>query len=141
MKKMELPNWIKPFENDDFIFGRTEDRAILDEQVYAFLGNNPFEEWSINENFDANTQTVGHIVNSSMALALQHVSISSSMDGIRIHNGQYEGSEPISWSDLVDDAISCFDPSKYQEDKDVLLYMAKEFMHLAEKMKRKADKI
>jgi len=136
---MKLPDWIEPIEAEDFTFGRAKTQAIPDEQIYEFLGNNPFEEWSINENVDLNTQTIGHIVNSSMALALQHVSISPWMDGITIHNSRDYGSARISWSDLVDEAIDLFDPSKYEEDKDVLLNMAKEFMDFAEKMKSKAE--
>tara|TARA_R110000796_G_scaffold48608_1_gene116439 strand:- start:1378 stop:1818 length:441 start_codon:yes stop_codon:yes gene_type:complete len=137
--KMKLPNWIEPIETYNPIFGRKRNQSMPDEQIYEFLGNNPFEEWSINENLDANTQTIGHIVNSSMALALQHVSISAWIDGITIHNIQDYGSARISWSDLVDDAMNCFDPSIDEEDKDILLNMAKEFMSLAEKMQSKAE--
>ena len=136
---MNLPDWIEPMETEIFTWGREKKRSMTDEHIYEFLGNNPFGEWSINENFDMNTQTIGHIVNSSMALALQHVSISPHMDGISIHNIEDYGSASISWSDLVDDAIDLYDPSKYKEDKDVLLNMAKEFMNFAEKIKSKAE--
>ncbi len=136
---MKLPDWIEPIETEIFTWGREKKRSMTDEQIYEFLGNNPFKEWSINENVDLNTQTIGYIVNSSMALALQHVSISPNMDGISIDNIADYGSASISWSDLVGDAIDLYEPSKYKEDKDVLLNMAKEFMDFAEKMKSKAE--
>ena len=136
---MKLPDWIKPFETEIPIWGRERKRSMTDENIHQFLGDNPFEEWSINENFDVNTQTIGDIVNRSMALALQHLSVEPDMDGITINNIQDYGDARISWSDLVDDAIDLYDPSQYEEDKDVLLDMAKEFMNFAEKIKSKAE--
>jgi len=110
---------------------------MTDAQIWEFLGNNPFKEWSIHETFDANEQTIGHIVNSSMALALQHVGISAWDDGITIHNIQDYGGARVAWSDLVDDAMYCFDPSN-EEDRSILMEMAKEFKSFAEKLEKKA---
>jgi hypothetical protein len=136
---MKLPNWLEPFDTERSTIGGVRNPSMTDEQVFEFLGDNPFEEWGIVENLDANTQTIGHIVNSSMALALQHVVISACTDGVTIENIQGYGSASISWSDLVDRTMNFFDPSIHEEDKDTLLNMAKEFMHFAEKIKSKAE--
>jgi len=135
--KHTLPDWIEPLELEVPVFGRTKNPAMTDEQIWEFLGNNPFKEWNIHETFDANEHTIGHIVNSSMALALQHITVSAWDNGITIHNIQDYGSARVSWSDLVDDAMDCFDPSD-EEDQMVLMEMAKEFKALSEKLEKKA---
>ena len=134
---MKLPDWLEPLECEKEFFGRSKKPAMSDEDIWEFLGNNPFEEWSICEAFDANSQTISHVVNSSMALALQHVAIRSWWDGITICSINDYGSARISWSDLVDDAICYFDPSD-EEDKECLIDMAKKFRSFAERIEKKA---
>ncbi len=134
-----LPDWIKERDRD-FSYHKP---ALSNNEIYEFLEDDPFESWLIAENFDATKQTIGNLVNYSMAMAMQHVAVSAYNDGISIHNIASNNGNHIKWETLFDDFIEKVDYGEPDletlEDVSKTIKTFKNFIGQLEKISAKGE--
>ena len=91
---MNKPKWIIPT-------GETgNNRAFTDMQIWALLGDNPAVEWNILSTFNAETDTLSDLVNLSMAVALQCISLSVDDDGFFLYNQTAGDGALVKWKTI-----------------------------------------